>query len=38
MVAKKLDPANARKYDAKIRLMRTQEGREQVLANRFFPR
>ena len=38
MVAKKLDPANARKYEAKIRLMRTEEGRERVLANRFFPR
>lgn len=38
MVAKKLDPQNARRYDAKIRLMRTEEGRERVLANRFFPR
>lgn len=38
MVAKKLDPKNARRYDAKIRLMRTEEGRERVLANRFFPR
>lgn len=37
MVAKKLDPANARRYDAKIRLMKTEEGRERVLANRFFP-
>ncbi len=38
MVAKKLDPKNARRYDTKIRLMRTEEGRERVLANRFFPR
>ena len=38
MVARKLDPANARRYEAKIRLMRSEEGRERVLANRFFPR
>lgn len=38
MVAKKLDPKNARRYDAKIKLMRTEAGRERVLANRFFPR
>lgn len=38
MVAKKLDPKNARRYDTKIRLMRTEEGRERVLSNRFFPR
>ena len=37
MVAKKLDPANAAKYERKIRLMRTDEGRERVLAERFFP-
>ena len=37
MVARKLDPANARRYEAKIRLMRSEEGRERVLANRFFP-
>ncbi len=37
-VAKKLNPENARRYDAKIRLMRTEQGRERVLANRFFPR
>lgn len=38
MVAKKLDPQNARRYNAKIRMMRTEQGRERVLANRFFPR
>ena len=38
MVAKKLDPAHASRYEAKIRLMRTEQGRERVLANRFFPR
>ena len=38
MAARKLDPANVRKYEAKMRLMRTEEGRERVLANRFFPR
>ncbi len=37
MVAKKLDPANAAKYDRKIQLMRTEEGRQKVLAERFFP-
>lgn len=37
MVAKKLDPKNARRYDTKIRLMRTEQGRERVMANRFFP-
>lgn len=37
MVAKKLDPANAAKYDRKIKLMRTEEGRQRVLAERFFP-
>ncbi len=37
MVAKKLDPANAARYDRKIRLMRTEEGRQRVLAERFFP-
>lgn len=37
MVAKKLDPVNAAKYDRKIRLMRTEQGRERVLAERFFP-
>ncbi len=38
MVALKLDPANARRYEAKIRLMRSEEGRSRVQANRFFPR
>lgn len=38
MVAKKLDPAHAAKYDAKIQMMRTEQGREKVLAARFFPR
>lgn len=38
MVAKKLDPAHTARYDTKIRLMRNEEGRERVLANRFFPR
>jgi len=38
LVAKKLDPAHASRYEAKIRLMRTDEGRERVLANRFFPK
>lgn len=36
MVALRLDPANARRYEAKIRLMRSEEGRERVQANRFF--
>lgn len=38
MVAKKLDPKNARRYDTKMRLMQTEAGRERVMANRFFPR
>ena len=38
MVAKKLDPAHTAKYDAKIQMMRTEQGREKVLAARFFPR
>lgn len=38
MAAIKLDPANARKYETKKRMMRTEEGRQRVLANRFFPR
>ena len=37
MVARRLDPSHAQRYDAKIRLMRSEEGRERVLANRFFP-
>ena len=38
IVAKKLDPQHASRYEAKIRLMRTEAGRERVLANRFYPR
>lgn len=38
MVARKLDPANATRYNAKIRLMNSEKGRERVQANRFFPR
>ena len=38
MVAKKLDPAHSVRYDAKIRLMRSEQGRERVMANRFFPK
>ena len=38
MAAKKLDPANSTRYDAKIRLMRSEAGRERVMANRFFPK
>lgn len=38
MVALKLDPDNARRYEAKIRLMRSEEGRQRVQASRFFPR
>ncbi len=38
LVAKKLDPANAAKYERKIRFMRSQQGRERILAERFFPK
>ena len=38
MVARKLDPANARRYNAKIESMKTDKGRERVQAARFFPR
>ena len=38
MVAKKLDPQHVARYEAKIRLMRTEEGRERVFANRFYQR
>ena len=38
MVARKLDPAHANRYDAKIRSMKTDKGRERVHAARFFPR
>lgn len=35
MVAKKLDPSNGRRYDAKIALMRTDKGRQKVIARTF---
>ena len=37
MVALKLDPAHAAKYQRKIALMKTDEGRYQVTTARFFP-
>lgn len=37
-VAAKLDPAHAKRYNRKIELMKTEEGRDRVLGNRFFPR
>lgn len=37
MVAVKLDPQNAAKYQRKIAMMKTEEGRYQVITNRFFP-
>lgn len=37
MVAVKLDPANASKYQAKIAQMKTEEGRYRIMSNRFFP-
>ena len=37
MVAVKLDPKNAAKYQRKIQLMKTEEGRYRVLTERFFP-
>ncbi len=37
MVALKLDPKNAPKYQAKLQAMRSEEGRYQVLSARFFP-
>ncbi len=37
MVAFKLDPANAAKYQAKIAQMKTEEGRYRVMSTRFFP-
>ncbi len=37
MVAVKLDPAHAAKYQRKIELMKTAEGRYQVTTARFFP-
>ena len=38
IVVKKLDPKNAKRYESKIQLMQSEEGRERVQANRFFPR
>ncbi len=35
LVARKLDPANAAKYDYKMRMMRTEAGRKNVVARRF---
>jgi tetratricopeptide (TPR) repeat protein len=37
-VALKLDPAHAKRYERKMELMKTEEGRDRVLGNRFFPR
>lgn len=37
LVAVKLDPKNARKYQRKIELMKTEEGRYRVMTERFFP-
>lgn len=37
LVALKLDPKNARKYQAKLNAMKSTEGRYQVLSARFFP-
>ena len=37
MVAVKLDPQNAAKYQRKIALMKTEEGRYRVVTERFFP-
>ena len=37
LVALKLDPENARKYQAKLHAMKTEEGRYQVVSRRFFP-
>ena len=36
MTAKKLDPAHANRYEAKMRLMRSEAGRERVMTIRFF--
>ena len=38
MVAKKLDPAHAAKYQRKINLMKTEEGRQRIVAERFKPK
>ena len=37
LVALKLDPKNARKYQAKLNAMKSPEGRYQVVSARFFP-
>ena len=37
MVAVKLDPQNAAKYQRKMMLMRSEEGRYRILTERFFP-
>ncbi len=37
MVALKLDPANAKKYQSKINQMKTEEGRYRIMSARFFP-
>ena len=37
MVAIKLDPANAQKYQHKMAAMKSEEGRYQVMSARFFP-
>lgn len=37
MVARKLDPQKAAKYNFKIEQMKTEEGRYRVMSNRFFP-
>ncbi|MDR1123290.1 MAG: tetratricopeptide repeat protein [Elusimicrobiota bacterium] len=36
IAARKLDPANARRYNAKIALMRTEEGRKRVITRTFW--
>ena len=38
MVAAKLDPANASYYRRKMEMLRTEEGREQIMTQRFFAR
>ena len=35
LVARKLDPAHAAKYEYKMRMMRTDAGRKAVVARRF---
>ncbi len=37
-VALSLDPSHAARYQRKLDLMRTPEGRDRILGNRFFPR